>query len=638
MSDKDFADGLHRKFYSDMPQGDFYNKIGFSPEVGFIDRVTSKAAERGKQLQEFEAETAAGNQTIPELYLQKTGNAAGLLNDIVGEGFKSVGHGLSYITPDYIEQPVKDAGKYVASTLGDTHLGRTAIGAADEVSQAYRDFAQNNPRAARNVEAALNIGMAAPVAGALKGTAVAGSNIATRGAGAVVDAARSGKNSIQKVFTREPTIKASAAPKAMARDLYAEVDRLGVQLEPYVTQRMNFTLNKLRPKDPLKVGAWDGSGAQGFVDRLKMAQQQGGISISGASSLRSEINDEIKKAYRAGDKTKAFHLEGVKDALTKAITDPKAVSPTDYKGKNAWIMANHEFAKKSVLEELELLAEKAAGRAQPANSLDTAINNFLTSHKSAGLLPAERQALKEVTERTSKGELMKSGGTRLLSAVGAAKGGPVGFMVGHYGSMLSRSAAEAAKLKKLDKVYELISNRTPPQLVPKPPAPKLLTNQRKSTVMQRRAEQVRRSEIEQGPKIYAPQGEQQRALPSPEMVRGKEYIAGREGVRLASGADEAANRAARQREAMMGMEPGTRMSIIRNETRKKFGKLWDDIEARDREKITFEINKAFRENPHVSMDELIDQAKVNAEEFFAVQGEKFSPGAMGEALLKTRKK
>lgn len=201
------VDNPYAKYTSQNPYAKYSN-----PEKGFFDRVTDAAAKRGMQLQNIDSAQALGEQTRPETVLQKTGNAAALLNDIAVEGFKSVGNGLSSITPDAIEQPIREAVGNGITRLGNTYIGNTVRGAADEVSQAYSQFAQNNPRAARNVEATANLGMVAPIGRAIKGAAVAGTPLAVQGAQAL------GKTS--KAVALSPINEAKTLVKgAMARDV-----------------------------------------------------------------------------------------------------------------------------------------------------------------------------------------------------------------------------------------------------------------------------------------------------------------------------------------------------------------------------------------------------------------------------------
>lgn len=627
------------------------NPVQPQEEPGFTDRVTARAAERGQQLQVIDSETAAGNQSVYEQALQRTGNAAGLIGDIATEGFKSVGNALSSIIPDAIETPVRQVVSDGINRLGNTGVGRTVRGAADEITAARNSLAKDSPRTARNLDATTNIGLLGLSATPVKGVSVAGAAVdaAEAGTKAVIrtadNAITKSKNALEvRAANKAAKTNPSTASANLAKDSYAEVDRLGVKIEPTVTQKMNFSLNRMRPQDPAKAELWDKSGAQDYVNMLNRVSSKGELSISGASAIRSDINAEIQKAFRAGEKTRAGELQKIKATLTNAITDPKAVSPSDYKGKNAWITANHEFAKKSVLEDIEEMAEEAAGRAQPANSLDTAINKYLRDDvRSAGLKPDERKLLEEVTAKTHTGELLKSGATRLIPAIGAGVGGAPGFLVGHYGSMLSRSTAESLKLKKLDKVYEAIQNRKAPDMVAKPEAPKLLTNQRKDTVIKRRTEQVERDGRARNPIIQAP-ASKQNLLPSPDKMTPLERLSNGDMVVDKSGAarkqsplEALSAQGSRERAKQLGMTPDVSRNLSRIQVRDKMGSVWDKIDEQSKKKIESDINKAYQSQSK-PLSQIIKDAKNRAEKLAQETGDKPKSTTMSDALLKAKKK
>ena len=75
--------------------------------------------------------------------LQVAGQAAGGVGDIAG---RAIGAGLSRITPDVIEEPVKKA---IGAIIGSE--------AVQDVAKVYGGFKEQNPEAARNLESAINL-------------------------------------------------------------------------------------------------------------------------------------------------------------------------------------------------------------------------------------------------------------------------------------------------------------------------------------------------------------------------------------------------------------------------------------------------------------------------------------------------
>ncbi|HJS82870.1 MAG TPA: hypothetical protein VJ742_08575 [Nitrososphaera sp.] len=94
-----------------------------------------------------------GEQTFPEGMLQMAGKVgAGSVFDVIGEGISAVGRGISAVTPDIIEDPIKAGVKGYLKYGELPRFGGKAAGG-------YQEFAQENPRAARNIEAATNLGL-----------------------------------------------------------------------------------------------------------------------------------------------------------------------------------------------------------------------------------------------------------------------------------------------------------------------------------------------------------------------------------------------------------------------------------------------------------------------------------------------
>ena len=411
---------------------------------GIIDKRMANAQEIANKVVNEEITPASG-------VLQGAGQMAGVGWDAVGEAIKmalmGAGNYMKATNPRLANAAIK-TGQQIAGSEAGKFVGESA----DKVAGKYNQLKEMEPEAVGNIEALVNL---SPLAAAAKPAAIATRSVARDVAGV----AKEPLGALEKMLTPKPPIKNAAQNRAAGTNWYEEVDRLGESIDPEDVKSLTSGLNSLRPKDVGRAAVWDKSGIQKNVDMINDATKKGPLTFSGASALRADINSDLKMAYRAGDDTKAMHLEKVKQTLTSAMKTPK-------KSSNAWQMANHEWAKQGLLEDLELIAAKASGKAQPDNSLDTAINNFLLNENaSAGLRPAERLALKKVTDKTQTGELLKSAGTRLMSVGGTMVGGVPGFLVGHYGSMLSRTTAEAVKLKKLDKVYELINNRALPDPV-----------------------------------------------------------------------------------------------------------------------------------------------------------------------------
>lgn len=136
---------------------------------GFAGRVGDDLEHRNDQLQEIDQARKSGEQGRIESGFQKAGVGAGIALDVAGEGIISLGRGISNITPDIIEAPIK-------KTIGDLVGGAVnAVGSlpafdggtlGENLPKELSALSAQHPRATRNISAATNIAMlAAPVKG-----------------------------------------------------------------------------------------------------------------------------------------------------------------------------------------------------------------------------------------------------------------------------------------------------------------------------------------------------------------------------------------------------------------------------------------------------------------------------------------
>ncbi len=108
---------------------------------------------RGRNMGDIFNATLRGEQSLDEGIVQTVGQGAGYIGDVVGAGVEKLGEGLSYITPDPLEDEV-------INQLGifmDQPMMRMAMRALERGGEAWESFSAENPRAARNISAVTNI-------------------------------------------------------------------------------------------------------------------------------------------------------------------------------------------------------------------------------------------------------------------------------------------------------------------------------------------------------------------------------------------------------------------------------------------------------------------------------------------------
>lgn len=128
--------------------------------LNFAQRFGNDISERLEMLKEIGTAFAQGEQTTTESALQVAGKvSAGAVLDLIGETLVSGVRGLDAITPEMIKDPVKNTVTSAFHEFLNTDAGRNGLIAARGSMGSWNLFKQQNPRAARNIEATVNIGM-----------------------------------------------------------------------------------------------------------------------------------------------------------------------------------------------------------------------------------------------------------------------------------------------------------------------------------------------------------------------------------------------------------------------------------------------------------------------------------------------
>lgn len=128
-------------------------------DPGILDRIGADYNKRTDNMNTGVNASLQGKQTALESGLQGVGQATGFANDVVGEGLKSIAPAVdavsSAVIPGY--PLIKQGEDYVSSAIKNSPVGDLARSALAK----YGQFEQNNPRAARNIDALANIGSTA---------------------------------------------------------------------------------------------------------------------------------------------------------------------------------------------------------------------------------------------------------------------------------------------------------------------------------------------------------------------------------------------------------------------------------------------------------------------------------------------
>ena len=153
-------------FPDDMPNEQIKGMIATKfPELSkpsFVGGVKDAYNERLGNIEGFQKFSKQGLQTQGETLLQQGGQVGAFGGDVMGEAVKSLGRGVSAITPDVIENPIKSGAEFVGKAALNTPQGKMALMALEMGKRGYDKLEEVSPRSARNLDAVANIGMALP--------------------------------------------------------------------------------------------------------------------------------------------------------------------------------------------------------------------------------------------------------------------------------------------------------------------------------------------------------------------------------------------------------------------------------------------------------------------------------------------
>ncbi len=295
-------------------------------EAGFVQRVGQDLKNRNDQANIIKEAYNSGQQGLVESALQGVGKVgAGLMNDVTGEAFKSVGNGISSITPDFIKEPVKDVASSVGNYVADSRAGNLARSAV----QGYGEFEKNNPRAARNIDAATNIGLLGLSAKPIKSAGVASTAVAKQAAdvgGAALSAGGKAVAAIPKaaVGTLAVTIpKADAQLASRAKDF-----GIDLRLDQISPTRARKSVQKISQDLPLS-GVDTSEAANKIAFNKGVAKTIGQDAESLGPETITKFADDAKTKFGAAIGTGDFkvnaadfnQIANIENGLSKNVTN-----------------------------------------------------------------------------------------------------------------------------------------------------------------------------------------------------------------------------------------------------------------------------------------------------------------------------
>jgi hypothetical protein len=389
-----------------------------------------------------------GEQSLPETFAQITGKGvAGFANDMVGEG-------LSAITPE----PIKEVGRNVVNYLADTPVGDLA----KSVSTKYGEFSQKHPRAARNIEAAGNIGGYVAALTPVKGQ----SAIARAEQAATPAIAKTGQLVKSAKDVISPRKITADDLKAISSAQYKRADSLGGQLRPAIADQFVNDLQSIRPQTEAGKVMLGNDELSELVER---AQELRGkpISLQAAQEIDEGLGQLIDKYTVLGKTDK----EGIKiieaqsrfrDLIENA---PENMIEGGKEGFESLKAGRKNWAAQSRLRDIERVIDKASKTDTPAKSIATAFKNFADNpSKMRGFSPQEKIAIRQASKTGIVTDLLRLAGSKLIPiGAGVATGGMDGLAAASAAYAVggaARAGANALQMRKANKISDLIVERS----------------------------------------------------------------------------------------------------------------------------------------------------------------------------------
>lgn len=464
-------DGVNVNFPNDMPPEQIKGLIlqkfpdagGPKAEKTFSDNVSDAYDKRAGQAQTAVDAYQAGQQSLPETFMQVTGKGvAGLANDVVGEG-------ISAITPEPVKQVGRDVLNYVASTpVGD--VARSAI-------QKYDSIAQEHPRAARNIESVANIGAAVGSLVSGEGAAVAAKSvgeISLSKAGTVVDAVANLIKDAAKFTKLGFQARDVEALQGVAQDIKASGSRAyqamrdsGAVFKPEAGQGVINNIDTVLKDDGITNAGLHGK-TLSVLNDLKAEATNGDLELEKLDQYR-QLFGQVAGNRTPDNLQDARKASIVIDAIDKTVDGMKDTDLVNGSRDaiDALKLGRKEWQRSRKFEAITDIVNKADG---DANYLKRELKKFAENpKKTRGWSPDEVSALNDAASLSGVEGVAKMlgkfgfdfGNSRIGSGVGALVGaGAGGASLGGAGAIIApvvgTVARQGQKLIGRGKVEELL--------------------------------------------------------------------------------------------------------------------------------------------------------------------------------------
>jgi len=424
-------------------------------QAGFVQRTGEALEGRIKNVGKATQATLNDEQSFLELAAQGGGQGIGFVGDVLGNAAIS---GYRYL-PDS-EYGLGEAASLIGSipTGTDTNLAGTLGQGINYLVEQGRGFANENPRAARNLGAAGNIGAAVlPIKGAnAVGQAGVATGKAVKGAGQLLDAlipkiddmsAEVMKRDAGQVFRIADELSGGLRPDVQTKlfdNIKSQIDLEGATLPKGTQVKLNALVDK----------EGDVKKALAVFESLKGQP----LTLEGFKTIDQKLGSIAYSNSISDDAARKVII--MQRELRKAVETAK---PSDFVGESAegfetYKRARELWAKSARMDDLEKLTAKAFATDQPTNSLKRALGRFLADKDNTrGFSKLEIDAISEASKTGVMGNMVRMVSGRLPSSVSVATD-PMLAPALSLASTASRSMSDDVMLGKMQQINNLIAS------------------------------------------------------------------------------------------------------------------------------------------------------------------------------------
>jgi hypothetical protein len=368
MSDQDFADKFHDKFYSDIPKEEYYNKLGFSPK-----KQMESPKENNKSLLNKSAEFAQKYINEPTESLTRGANeaASGYLQGLanIGPGLYNLGAKIANLIPGVNVEEKKDfdfAPHNANAMIGElgSFFGPGMLGKIPEIANIPSHIA-NIPHMANALKKASEIigkspqsiqkaikGLTSNTGKSIGGNALLGAVMSPeqQGLGAALGAGGAALGAglgygINKLYSK------NSIPKKMLKGLDPN-DKIAIE-RIEANKELKTTIRPSEAFDNPYVGKKEGKlaqsekGAQETVNRSSERIKEQSNAISNLLENIHPTNEVSSEKIRKAAKSHIKNLEKDRDEIVQPFYEKsyeKKISPNKLKN----ITSNHPIVRDAV--------------------------------------------------------------------------------------------------------------------------------------------------------------------------------------------------------------------------------------------------------------------------------------------------